>query len=167
MNYTFAHLRCLIAWLFDTPVHRKSGLWDSEDYLFEVKGKAGIYSPLYKPGQVKGGVTTAKLSNVRDPARWSFGYGDGGEDELSESEDEAMADGESQADPEEEDWTWVDEEDYTLAHAWRTGLDPTIGIIYVRSSPSRVLKHDLIVSPVSFTFYTSSYYCEHYQDTCS
>jgi hypothetical protein len=54
------------------------------------------------------------------------------EDELSESEDEEMVDGKSQVDPEELDCTWVDEEDYTLAHAWPAGLDPTTGIIYVR-----------------------------------
>ena len=137
MNYTFAHLRCLIAWLFDTPAHYangKNGLGDAEDYLFEVKSKAKLYSPLYKPGQLKGGVTTVKLSNVRDPARWHSGYGnDVEEDELSESEDEEMVDGESQADTEEVDCTWVDEVDYTLAHAWPAGLDPTTGIIYVSS----------------------------------
>jgi hypothetical protein len=135
MNYTFAHLHCLIAWLFDTPAHYangKNGLGDADDYLFEVKSKAKLYSPLYKPGQLKGGVTTVKLSNVRDPGRWQSGYGNGvEEDELSESEDEEMVDGESQADAEEVDCTWVDEEDYTLAHAWPAGLDPTTGIIYV------------------------------------
>jgi len=65
---------------------------------------------------------TVKLSNVRDPGRWRSGYGNGvEEDELSESEDEDMVDGESQADAEEVDYTWVDEEDYTLAHAWPGG----------------------------------------------
>jgi hypothetical protein len=136
MNYTFAHLRCLIAWLFETPAHYangKNGLGDAEDYLFEVKTKAKLYSPLYKPGQLKGGVTTVKSSNVRDPGRWRSGCGNGvEEDELSESEDEEMVDGESQVDAEEVDFTWVDEEDYTLAHAWPAGLVPTTGIIYVR-----------------------------------
>ena len=66
------------------------------------------------------------------PPRWRLGYGNGlEEDELSESEDEEMVDGESQVDAEEVDCTWVDEEDYTLAHVWPTGLDPTTGIIYV------------------------------------
>ena len=58
MNYTFAHLRCLIAWLFNTPAHYANGknrLGDAEDYLFEVKTKVKLYSPLYKPGQLKGG----------------------------------------------------------------------------------------------------------------
>jgi hypothetical protein len=69
--------------------------------------------------------------------RWRSGYGNGvEEDELSESEDEEMVDGESQVDAEEVDFTWVDEEDYTLVHAWPAGLDPTTGIIYVRFFPS-------------------------------
>ena len=109
MNYTFAHLRCLIAWLFDTPAHRANGknrLGNAEDYLFEVKNKAKLYSPLYKPGQFKGGMTTVKLSNVCDPARWHSGYGNGvEEDELRDSEDEENVDGESQVDAEEVDCT--------------------------------------------------------------
>jgi len=124
-----------LSWLFDTPAHYangKNGLGDAEDYLFEVKTKAKLYSPLYKPGQLKGGVTAVKLLNVRDPGRWRSGYGNSlEEDELSESEDKEMVDGKSQADTEEVDYTWVDEEDYTLAHAWPAGLDPTTGIIYV------------------------------------
>jgi len=61
-----------------------------------------------------------------------MGYGNGlEEDELSESEDEEVVDGESQADTEEVDCAWIDEEDYTLAHTWPAGLDPTTGIIYV------------------------------------
>ena len=168
MNYTFAHLRCLIAWLFETPVHYangKNGLGDAEDYLFEVKNKAKLYSPLYKPGQLKGGVTTVKLSNVRDPGRWRSGYGNGiEEDELSESEDEEMPDGESQGDVEEVDCTWVDEEDYTLAHAWQKGLDPTTGIVYVSFFMLFRLTlfsmSDRFFLPASFTFYTSPYYRE-------
>lgn len=35
-----------------------------------------------------------------------------------------MVDGESEEEA-EVDCTWDDEEDYTLAHAWRRGLDPT------------------------------------------
>jgi hypothetical protein len=78
MNSTFAHLRCLIAWLFDTPVHYangKTGLGDPVDYLSEVKGKTELYSTLYKPGQLRGGLTTVKLSNVRDSERWRLGHG--------------------------------------------------------------------------------------------
>lgn len=37
---------------------------DAEDYLFKVKSKAKLYSLLYKPRQLKGGVTMVKLSNV-------------------------------------------------------------------------------------------------------
>ena len=79
---------------------------------------------------------TVKLLNVYDPAWWHSGYGNGvEEDELSESEDEEMVDGESQVDGEDMDYTWVDEKDYTLAHAWPAGLDPTTGVIYVSSFP--------------------------------
>jgi hypothetical protein len=166
MNYTFAHLHCLIAWLFDTPVHYangKNGLGDAEDYPFGVKSKAKLYSPLYKPGQLKGGVRTVKLSNVRDPGRWRSGYGTGIEDGLSESEDEEMVPGESQADAEEVDCIWVNEEDYTLVHrAWPAGLDPTTGIIYV----SLFFLFCLLCSIsdrfllASFTFHTSSYHSE-------
>jgi len=154
MNYTFAHLCCLIAWLFDTPAHYangKNGLGDAEDYLFEVKTKAKLYSPLYKARQLKGGMMAVKLSNVRDPGRWRLGYGNGlEEDELSESEDDEMVDGKSQADTEVVDCTWVDKEDYTLTHAWPMGLDPTTSIIYVS---------------LFFSIYSSLYlifFCQHH-----
>jgi len=134
MNYTLAHLRCLIAWLFDTPVcyaNEKNGLGDVEDYLFKVKSKVKLYSPLYKPGQLKGGVMAVKLSNVCDPGRWHSGYGNSlKEDELSKSEDKKIVDSESQADM-EVDYTWVNKEDYTLVHAWLADLDPITGIIYI------------------------------------
>ena len=71
MNYTFSHLHCLIAWLFNTPAHyanEKNGLGDAEDYLFEVKTKAKLYSPL------KGSMMAVKLLNVHDPGGvWDMG----------------------------------------------------------------------------------------------
>lgn len=95
-----------------------------------------MYSPLYKPGQIRSGHTTVKLSNVRDPCRWRSQYGyanDSEEDELNDSEEdreEVNEDGESA----EEDSKWEDEEDYTLGHVWPEGLDVHRGLIYVRSN---------------------------------
>lgn len=98
-----------------------------------------MYSPLYKPGQIRSGHTTVKLSNVRDPCRWrsQYGYGnDSEEDELDDSEEgEKMSEDGDEVGPEEEqdDWKWEDEEDYTLGHVWPGGLDIHRGLIYVRS----------------------------------
>jgi hypothetical protein len=154
-NYTFTHLRALIAWLFDTPARYANGKACEEEFLFEVKSKTMFYSPLYKPSQIKSGTTTVKLSNVRDPGRWHSGHGFGSEeDELSEEEDEleelgSQVEGEENGD---EDWKWVDEEDFTLAHAWPQGIDPLISIIYVRLSllkPKIILtfSHHSIIHP--------------------
>ena len=99
-----------------------------------------MYSSLYKPGQIRSGHTTVKLSNVRDPCRWrsQYGYGNDSEleeDELDDSEDrEKMSeDGDEVVGLEEEqdDWKWEDEEDYTLSHVWPGGLDIHRSLIYV------------------------------------
>ncbi len=55
-NYTFTHLRSLIAWLFDTPARHAP----ADEYLFEVKEKVAMYSMLYKPGQIKSGTTKVR-----------------------------------------------------------------------------------------------------------
>lgn len=81
------------------------------------------------------------------------------EDELNESEDEEMVDGESWADA-EVDCTLVDEEDYTLAHAWQTSLDPTTGIICASFFFSIYSLPCLIVLSGPSTFHTSSYHRE-------
>ncbi|KAF8970233.1 hypothetical protein BDZ97DRAFT_1652777 [Flammula alnicola] len=145
MNYTFTHLRSVIAWLFNTPARYSNGKAGEEEYLFEVKSKTAMYSPLYKPGQIKSGTTMVKLSNVHDPGRWRSGYRFGvEEDELSEDEEEEMGDKESQVgtedgiEEESDEWKWVDEEDYTLAHAWPRGLDPQTGIIYYHSPTTQI-----------------------------
>ena len=143
LNYTLVHLKCLIAFLFNTPAsyHRNGAInGTNDDHLFEVKSKVTMYSPLYKPGQIRSGHTTVKLSNVHDPCRWrsQYGYGnDSEEDELDDSEEdreEVNEDGD-EIGPEEEqdDWKWEDEEDYTLGHVWPGGLDIHRGLIYVRS----------------------------------
>ncbi|KDR72619.1 hypothetical protein GALMADRAFT_252775 [Galerina marginata CBS 339.88] len=151
LNYTFVHLRCLIAWLFNTPAAYASAGATSlnggagDGYLFEVKDNATVYSPLYKPGQVKSGVTIVKLSNVRDPvkrwrARCGFGFGsEEDEDELSEEDDEEEdRSSEIGADEESEDWKWADEEDFTLGHAFPQGLNPEIAIIYHHSPTTQI-----------------------------
>lgn len=130
-NYTFTHLRSLITWLFDTPARHAP----ADDYLFEVKEKVAMYSQLYKPGQIKSGMTKVKISNVRDPGRWPAGYGlDAEEDELLSQETDVEVDERASEteDLMEEEWDWVDEEDFTLGHVWPRGLDPMIGVIYVR-----------------------------------
>ncbi|KAF9564532.1 hypothetical protein CPC08DRAFT_685074 [Agrocybe pediades] len=135
MNYTFAHLRSLIAWLFNTPASFHHG--STEDYLFEVKNKCAMYDSKYKPGQIRHGSTSFKISNVRDPARWRSGYGCvDEEDELNESGDEE--DENQVTSEEEEDWTWADEEDFTIGHLFPRGLDPDIGIIYHHSASTQV-----------------------------
>lgn len=137
MNYTFAHLRSLVAWLFNTPASYHHDSAANEDYLFEVKNKVTVYDARYKPGQIRFGSTFVKVSNVRDPARWSSAYGFADEeDELSDTceEDTELQDGASQSvTDEDDDWKWADEEDFTLGHAFPTGIDPEIAIIYVCS----------------------------------
>ena len=155
LNYTFAHLRILVAFLFGSSTassglggqaSSRSGRGEEEDYLFEVVSKATMYSPLYKPGQIKSGKTTTKLSNRRDPCRWNVGYGYADDDEDEEEEDELEEDelapstaldleDEVLAELEEKpgEWKWESEEDYVLGHVWPDGLDIRCGIIYVRS----------------------------------
>ncbi|PPQ87680.1 hypothetical protein CVT25_011447 [Psilocybe cyanescens] len=142
MSYTFTHLRCLIAWLFETPATYANAT--NEEYLFEVRSKVAVYSPLYKPGQIKSGVTTVKLSNMRDPGRWHSLYGLlDEEDELSEGEGEE-AERESElctddgAEDESDEWRWADEEDFTLGHAFPRGIDAEIAIIYHHSPSTQI-----------------------------
>ncbi|KAF8908641.1 hypothetical protein CPB84DRAFT_1959259 [Gymnopilus junonius] len=155
LNYTFVHLRCLIAWLFNVPAsYASNGLdinhpqEDGSDYLFEVKNKIDIYGPLYKPGQIKAksGVTLVKLSNVHDPARrWKSKYGFGldteddedEEDELDE-DDETEEEEDTAKDGDDQDWKWVDEEDFTIGHCFPKGLKADIGIIYHHSPTTQI-----------------------------
>uniref|UniRef100_A0A8H8CGY9 Uncharacterized protein n=1 Tax=Psilocybe cubensis TaxID=181762 RepID=A0A8H8CGY9_PSICU len=142
MNYTFTHLRCLIAWLFHTPASYAHA--NNEEYLFEVKSKVATYSPLYKPGQIKSGVTSVKLSNKRDPARWRSNYGlldeedelseDGGE-EVEKASDIGTEDAEED---EADEWRWADEEDFTLGHVFPRGIDAEIAIVYHHSPSTQI-----------------------------
>ncbi|KAF5318629.1 hypothetical protein D9619_010717 [Psilocybe cf. subviscida] len=130
LSYTFAHLRSLINWLFETPALLSNGKKEVEEYLFEVMNKADTYSMMYKPGQLKTGATTVKLSNVQDPGGWPADHvfpGDDDDNEDATPEDEV-----------EQDWEWMDEEEYTLSHVWQNGLDPAIAIVYHHSSDTQV-----------------------------
>jgi len=82
-----------------------------------------------KPGMIKCGETSVKLSSSKDPSRRRFATDADDQDELEgdQSEDEF---GEG-LDDDSGDWVWADEEDYTLGHVWVTGLQADRGIIYV------------------------------------
>jgi hypothetical protein len=128
LSYNFIHLRCLIAFLYGGGY-----VLDGEDkHLFEVKKRAVTYNQTYKPGQIRSGVTVAKLSSVRDPCRYRpeddedtlLDANEKGEDDDSEAEcSEDSEEGGS--------WIWAAEEDFTLGHAWPRGADLARGIIYV------------------------------------
>ncbi|KAF9523272.1 hypothetical protein CPB83DRAFT_863147 [Crepidotus variabilis] len=137
LNYTFTHLRALISWLFDTPVKCTNGKGGEEEYLFEVKKSIVAESMFTKPGMIRSGTTTIKLSNTRDPWRKRYGCDLDEEDELINEESETDAD----EDADEEDpgeWVWQDEEEYTLGHVWITGVRADRGVIYHISPNTQV-----------------------------
>ncbi|KAG6833035.1 hypothetical protein H0H87_012046 [Tephrocybe sp. NHM501043] len=134
LSYTFVHLRCLIAFMF-------GGGFDDEredKHLFEVKKKLSMYAMTYKPGQIRQGFTTFKLSTARDPCRYKpenddilFG------DDATQAEDggnasQVISDSEEPDEYEDPTWKWELEEEFTLGHAWSRGTDIGCGIIYVR-----------------------------------
>lgn len=80
-----------------------------------------------KPGTIKYGTTTVKLSNTRDPWRKRYGCDIGDEDELSDEQSDDSA----EDDDDSSEWVWADEEEYTLGHVWITGIRADRGIIYV------------------------------------
>jgi len=132
LNYSFTHLRALIAWLFDVPAKSSNGKAGEEDYLFEVKTNTTMESMHSKPGMIKCGETPVKLSNSKDPSRRRFATDADDQDELErdQNEDEFR----ENLDDDSGDWVWADEEDYTLGHVWVTGLQADRGIIYVKWS---------------------------------
>lgn len=79
---------------------------------------------MYKPGQLKTGATTVKLSNVQDPGGWPA-------DHVFPVEEDEEEEDATPTEEVEQDWEWMDEEEYTLSHVWQNGLDPTIAIVYV------------------------------------
>ncbi|CAA7268386.1 unnamed protein product [Cyclocybe aegerita] len=145
LNYSFTHLRAVIAWAFELPVRYANGkAGQEEQYLFEVKKGVKMYSQLYKPGQIKTGTAFAKVSNVRDPWHARYGWAVEDEDELEEGEEEEVTleeeieELEKEKGSEKEDWTWEDEEMFTLGHVWALGMNPDIGIVYHHSPTTQV-----------------------------
>ena len=131
LNYPFTHIRALIAWLFDTPAKCTHSKPLEEEYLFEVKTKIAMESTLMKPGIIKSGLTSVKVSNAKDPWRKRYGRDLDDEDELtgeSELDEDEFA---GSLEDESDDLIWADEEEYTIGHVWNTGVQADRGIIYV------------------------------------
>jgi hypothetical protein len=132
LDYTFAHLRALIAWLFDVPAKYSNGKAGGEDYLFEVKTNLTMEAMRTKPGMIKSGDTSVKLSNSKDPGRRRFPKDADDQDELEGEQSEGDDEFGEHFDDNSGDWVWADEEDYTLGHVWAAGLQVDRGIIYVK-----------------------------------
>lgn len=155
LNYTLAHLRKLIQYIFDPAKddeivepynlrrlsHRAPGVLSSskrkeielEDpvgHLFEVQRKI----KMGPPGQIKGAQTWVKASTLRDPYNYP---GNASEDNLWFEEDGLN-----------EDWRWEPEEDFTLSMVWPKGGDLARGILYV-SDPIFRLRTDKPTVPAS------------------
>lgn len=121
LNYTFVHLKFLVAYLFGGEIHeRTDGSEDGEGHLFEVKKRVGLYGASYKPGEIKSGETWVKLSSTRDPYlyRGDLGGDDGDENDVVEED-------------EKDDRRWEAEEDFTINHAWPKGGVLERAIVYV------------------------------------
>ena len=152
LNYTFTHLRALIAWLFHVPAKHTNGKAGKEDYLFEIKTNVIMHAPRLKPGIIKSAETSVKLSHSKDPCRSSD------LDELEGDQDDQYGD---DLDDGEGDWIWGDEEDYTLDHVWVTGLKADRAIIYVTHSLQSISRPLLtyFTSTAPLSLYPSTHYC--------
>jgi hypothetical protein len=138
LNYTLAHLRKVIEYIFDPAKdaeivepyslrrasRRASGvsssskgkqvvLGDPVGHLFEMRRKIKMGCA----GQIKEAQTWAKASTVRDPYHYP---GNDSEDSLWLDDDGAG-----------EEWKWEAEEDFTLSKVWPKGGDLARGIVYV------------------------------------
>lgn len=138
LNYTLAHLRKLIEYVFDPATdaelvepytlrrtsRRTSGALSSSKgkqiefrdpagHLFEIQRKI----KMGRAGQIKGAQTWVKASTTRDPYHYP---GNEWEDSLWLDDDGAGA-----------EWKWEAEEDFTLSNVWPKGGDLTRGITYV------------------------------------
>ncbi|KAI5888604.1 uncharacterized protein SCHCODRAFT_02637192 [Schizophyllum commune H4-8] len=105
LNYTFTHLRALIAYLFGGP-------HDGDDHsggrhVFEVKRDVVMHSKK-RPGEIFSAVTTVKLSGSKHP----FTHQDE-EKVFDDDEDELQ----------EDDTRWEGEEDFTIAQVFPMGLN--------------------------------------------
>ena len=137
LNYTLAHLRKLIEYIFDPAKdaeivepyslrrasRRTSNVSSSSKgklvelgdpgHLFEIQRKVKMGCA----GQIKEAQTWAKASTVRDPYHYP---GNDSEDSLWLDDDGAG-----------EEWKWEAEEDFTLSKVWPKGGDLARGIVYV------------------------------------
>ncbi|KAK7678675.1 hypothetical protein QCA50_018257 [Cerrena zonata] len=161
-NYTFRHLHKLILFLFAPDAHDdypddRDAKWrnikgkqkatpESEKpwrgHVFEVQDDIQMYPYLTQAGVIQpGGKTVTKLSSVRERQVFRNLY-DPIHDGYSNFDD-------SEGEDDPNGWTWVCEDDYTLAQVWRKGLTPDKGIIY-RHSPSvsvHITQNTLDVKP--------------------
>ncbi|KAL1744148.1 hypothetical protein HDZ31DRAFT_39317 [Schizophyllum fasciatum] len=108
LNYTFTHLRSLIAYLFGGPRHGDDH--SGGGHVFEVKRDVVMHSKK-RPGEIFTGVTTVKLSGSRHP------YTEEDEEKVfDDDQDEPEEDG-------EDDCRWEGEEDFTIAQVFPMGLN--------------------------------------------
>ncbi|KAF8429455.1 hypothetical protein L210DRAFT_852564 [Boletus edulis BED1] len=136
LNYTLAHLRGLIEYVFDPATDdeivesyslrraarrttsasssskgKQVASQDPVGHLFEIQRKIKMGSM----GQIKEAQTWAKASTARDPYHYPG----------NDSEDSLWLD-----DGAGEEWKWEAEEDFTLSKVWPKGGDLTRGIVY-------------------------------------
>ena len=106
LNYTFTHLRALIAYLFGGPSDGDDH--SSGRHVFEVKRDVVMHSKK-RPGEIFSAVTTVKLSGSKHP----FTHQDE-EKVFDDDEDELQ----------EDDTRWEGEEDFTRsARPYQRGKD--------------------------------------------
>ena len=124
LNYTFTHLRALIAYLFGGPSDGDDH--SSGRHVFEVKRDVVMHSKK-RPGEIFSAVTTVKLSGSKHP----FTHQDE-EKVFDDDEDELQ----------EDDTRWEGEEDFTIAQVFPMGLNSsdavkdslTRAIVWVRAT---------------------------------
>jgi hypothetical protein len=128
LNYTFAHLRCLIHFLFggENGVKMPSPDEDEESggHLFQVM-KNVERDPLGR--RIVKGLAWARLSNTDNPYLYKRDW----EVDISDFEDEDEDDAAADAKPAKEEVRWEAEEDMRLESVWG-GKEPRLhGIVYV------------------------------------
>ncbi|KAI5823766.1 hypothetical protein K523DRAFT_357381 [Schizophyllum commune Tattone D] len=105
LNYTFTHLRALIAYLFGGPSDGDDH--SSGRHVFEVKRDVVMHSKK-RPGEIFSAVTTVKLSGSKHP----FTHQD--EEKVFDDDEDKL---------QEDDTRWEGEEDFTIAQVFPMGLN--------------------------------------------
>lgn len=138
LNYTLAHIRKLIQYIFDPATDaeivepysvrrtarrpsavsssskgKQVELEDPVGHLFEIQRKVKMGCA----GRIKSAQTWAKASTVRDPYHYPG----------NDSGDSLWLDDEGAG----EEWKWEAEEDFTLSKVWPKGGDLARGMVYV------------------------------------